>query len=88
MKATMRYVVSCDGSFTSRDISTAPAAVQRQDLTPPFARNALLCGCSTFVHPSADGHLGRFHFVAVTSNAAVHLRARVSGQTLVFASRG
>ena len=41
-----------------------------------------------FIHSSADGHLGCFHFLAVMNNAAVNMRVKDFLQTCVFNSLG
>ena len=40
-----------------------------------------------FIHPSADGHLGCFHVLAIIHNAAVNIEVQVSIQITVFYGR-
>ena len=37
-----------------------------------------------FIHSSVDGHLGRFHVLAIANNAAINSGVHVSFSVLVF----
>ena len=53
-----------------------------------YARDCVYgVGCHVFfTHPSADGHLGCFHVLAVTGGAAVNTVGRASPQITALSS--
>ena len=68
------------GSSRARARTRVPC-IGRRILNHCATREAL---CYFFIHSSVDGHLGRFHALAIINSAAMNIRVHVSFQIIVL----